>query len=67
MLFGVTNTPTAFIDLMNRVFYEYLEKFIIVFIDNILVYSKTREEHETHLRLAQERLQTKKLYGKFSK
>ena len=54
-------------ELMNRVFHDYLDKFIIVFIDDILVYSKTREDHETHLRLALERLQSKKLYAKFSK
>ena len=54
-------------ELMNRVFHDYLDKFIIVFIDDILVYSKTREDHETHLRLALERLQSEKLYAKFSK
>ena len=54
-------------ELMNRVFHDYLDKFIIVFIDDIMVYSKTREDHETHLRLALERLQSEKLYAKFSK
>ena len=54
-------------ELMNRVFHDYLDKFIIVFIDDILVYSKTREDHEMHLRLALERLQFEKLYAKFSK
>ena len=54
-------------ELMNRVFHDYLDKFIIVFIDDILVYSKTREDHETYLRLALERLQFEKLYAKFSK
>ena len=54
-------------ELMNRVFYDYLDKFIIVFIDDILVYLKAREDHETHLRLALERLQSEKLYAKFSK
>ncbi|GKD86051.1 putative reverse transcriptase domain-containing protein, partial [Tanacetum coccineum] len=49
MPFGLTNAPTVFIDLMNRVFHEYLDRFVIVFIDDILVYSKTREEHEDHL------------------
>ena len=67
MSFGLTNAPAAFMELMNRVFHDYLDKFIIVFIDDILVYSKTREDHETHLRLALERLQSKKLYAKFSK
>ncbi|KAL5542066.1 hypothetical protein UlMin_009776 [Ulmus minor] len=50
MPFGLTNAPAAFMDLMNRVFAQYLDKFIIVFIDDILVYSKTLEEHEEHLR-----------------
>ena len=67
MSFGLTNAPAAFMELMNRVFHDYLDKFIIVFIDDILVYSKTREDHETHLRLALERLQFEKLYAKFSK
>ena len=67
MSFGLTNVPAAFMELMNRVFHDYLDKFIIVFIDDILVYSKTREDHETHLRLALERLQSEKLYAKFSK
>nr|GEU98114.1 hypothetical protein [Tanacetum cinerariifolium] len=49
MPFGLTNAPPVFIDLMNRIFHKYLDKFIIVFIDDILVYSKTKEEHEEHL------------------
>ena len=67
MSFGLTNAPAAFIELMNRVSHDYLDKFIIVFIDDIFVYSKAREDHETHLRLALERLQSEKLYAKFSK
>ena len=67
MSFRLTNAPAAFMDLMNRVFHDYLDKFIIVFIDDILVYSKSSEDHETHLRLALERLQSEKLYAKFSK
>ena len=67
MLFGLTNAPVAFMELMNRVFHDYLDKFIIMFIDDILVYSKTRGDHETHLRLTLERLQSEKLYAKFSK
>ena len=51
MPFGLTNVPAAFRDLMNRVFSDYLDKFVIVFIDDILVYSKNHEEHEKHLKL----------------
>ena len=54
-------------DLMNRVFSDYLDKFVIVFIDDILIYSKSHEEHERHLRLVLERLRSEKLYAKFSK
>ena len=51
MPFGVTNAPGVFMDYMNRVFHPYLDSFVVVFIDDILVYSKTREEHEEHLRI----------------
>ncbi|GJV37492.1 putative reverse transcriptase domain-containing protein [Tanacetum coccineum] len=67
MPFGLTNAPAVFIDLMNRVCRLYLDKFVIVFIDDILVYSKTREDHEVHLRLLLELLRNEKLYAKFSK
>nr|GEU82419.1 putative reverse transcriptase domain-containing protein [Tanacetum cinerariifolium] len=67
MPFGLTNAPPVFMDLMNHVFHDYLDKFVIVFIDDILVYSKTREEHEDHLRIVLEILRQKKLYAKFSK
>nr|GEZ68518.1 putative reverse transcriptase domain-containing protein [Tanacetum cinerariifolium] len=67
MPFGLTNASAIFMDLMNRVFYEYLDKFVIVSIDDILVYSKTREEHEDHLRVVLEILHQKRLYAKFSK
>ncbi|XP_038972361.1 uncharacterized protein LOC120104745 [Phoenix dactylifera] len=67
MPFGLTNAPAAFMDLMNRVFKEFLDQFVIVFIDDILVYSKSKEEHEHHLRLVLQTLQEKKLHAKLSK
>ncbi|XP_062088884.1 uncharacterized protein LOC133795448 [Humulus lupulus] len=67
MPFGLTNAPAAFMDLMNRVFKDYLDKFVIVFIDDILVYSRSQEEHEEHLRLTLEKLKEKQLYAKFKK
>ncbi|GJS89668.1 putative reverse transcriptase domain-containing protein [Tanacetum coccineum] len=67
MPFGLTNAPKIFIDLMNRVCRPYLDKFVIVFIDNILIYSKTQEENVEHLRLVLEILKKEKLYAKFSK
>nr|GEZ28124.1 putative reverse transcriptase domain-containing protein [Tanacetum cinerariifolium] len=67
MPFGLTNALAVFMDLMNRVFHKYLDKFVIVFIDDILVFSKTREEHEDHLRIELEILHQKKLYAKYSK
>nr|GFB13728.1 putative reverse transcriptase domain-containing protein [Tanacetum cinerariifolium] len=66
MPFGLTNAPAVFMDLMNRVFYEFLDKFVIVFIDDILVFSKSKEEHEDHLRTVLQTLRQKKLYAKFS-
>nr|GFC97631.1 putative reverse transcriptase domain-containing protein [Tanacetum cinerariifolium] len=67
MPFGLTNDHAVFMDLMNRIFHEYLDKFVIVFINDILVYSKSEEEHEQHLRIVLEILRQKKLYAKFSK
>nr|GEY71847.1 putative reverse transcriptase domain-containing protein [Tanacetum cinerariifolium] len=67
MPFGLTNAPAVFMDLMNRVCRPYLENFVIVFIDDIPIYSKTRAEHVEHLRLVLELLKKEKLYAKFSK
>ena len=67
MSFGLTNAPVYFMYLMNKVFMEYLDKFVIVFIDDILVYSKNEEEHEEHLRLVLQKLREHQLYTKFSK
>ncbi|MDV3199485.1 MAG: reverse transcriptase domain-containing protein, partial [Sweet potato little leaf phytoplasma] len=67
MPFGLTNAPAVFMDLMNRVGKPYLDQFVIVFIDYILVYSKTETEHQQHLRLLLELLRREKLYAKFSK
>ncbi|GJV42849.1 putative reverse transcriptase domain-containing protein [Tanacetum coccineum] len=67
MPFGLTNTPAVFMDLMNRVCKPYLDKFVIVFIDDILIYSKDKKEHEEHLKAILELLKKEKLYAKFSK
>jgi hypothetical protein len=67
MSFGLTNAPTYFMYMMNKVFMEYLDKFIMVFIDDILVYSRNEEEHEGHLRLVLQTLRDHKLYAKLSK
>ena len=63
---GLTNAPTAFMDLMNRVIKPYLDQFVVVFIDDILVYSRTPEEHSSHLRDVLEALRKNELYAKLS-
>ena len=67
MSFGLTNAPAYFMYLMNKVFMEYLDKFVVVFIDDILVFSKTEEEHEQHLRMVLDKLREHQLYAKFRK
>jgi hypothetical protein len=67
MSFGLTNAPAYFMYLMNKVFMEYLDKFVVVFIDDILVYSKNEEEHEEYLRLVLQKLRDNQLYAKLSK
>ena len=67
MSFGLTNAPAYFMYLMNTVFMEFLDKFVVVFIDDILVFSKNEEEHAEHLRLVLQKLREHKLYAKRSK
>ena len=67
MSFGWTNAPAAFMDLMNRVFKPFLDRFVIAFIYDILVYSRSEEEHAMHLRLVLQTLREHQLYAKFSK
>ena len=67
MSFGLTNAPTAFMDLMNRVFQPYWDRFIIVFIDDILVYSGSPEEYSEHLRIVLKTLRERQLYAKLRK
>jgi hypothetical protein len=67
MSFGLTNALAYFMNLMNKVFMEYLDQFLVVFIDDILVYSQNEEAHEDHLRLVLQKLRDNQLYAKFSK
>jgi len=67
MPFGVTNAPGVFMEYMNRIFHTYLDRFVVVFIDDILIYSKSEKEHVEHLRIVLQVLKEKKLYAKLSK
>ena len=67
MSFGLTNAPATFSRLMNYIFMEYLDKFVVGYLDDILVYSKNKEEHDEHLQLVLEKLREHQLYAKFSK
>ena len=67
MPFGLTNAPAVFMDLMNRIFQPYLDQFVIVFIDDILIYSGNKEDHEENLRVFLQILRENQLYAKFSK
>ena len=67
MPFGLTNAPVAFMDLMHRVFQPYLDWFVVVFVDNILIYSQSEEKHEDHLRIVLQALRDHQVYAKFSK
>ena len=67
MSFGLTNAPIAFMDLMHRVFQPYLDRFVVVFMDDILIYSKSEEDHEGHLRIVLQALREHQLHAKFSK
>jgi hypothetical protein len=67
MSFGLTNAPAFFMNLMNNIFMNYLDKFVVVFIDDILVYSQSEEEHADHLRMVLQRLREHQLYAKLSK
>ena len=67
MPFGLTNALVAFMDLMHRVFQPYLDQFVVVFVDDILIYSQSKEEHEDHLWIVFQVLRDHKLYAKFSK
>ena len=67
MPFGLTNAPAIFMDLMNQIFHPYLDRFTVVFVDNILIYSPSEKAYEEHLRLALQLLREHKLYAKYEK
>ena len=66
MPFGLTNAPAAFMALMNKIFQPYMDQFVIMFIDDILIYSRNKEERGSHLRTVLQTLRDKKLYAKLS-
>ena len=65
--FGLTNAPSVFIDLMHRIFKSYLDQFVVVFIDDILVYSKSQEDHERHLRIVLQTMREHQFFAEFNK
>ena len=65
--YGLTNAPGVFMNLMNKLFMKYLDKFVVVFIDDILIFSKSKEEHAEHLRIVLQILRENQLYAKFNK
>ena len=67
MFFGLTNMPATFMDLMNSVFKDYLDMYVIIFIDDVIIYSRNKEDHASRLRIVLHSLKDKKLYVKFSK
>ena len=67
MPFGLMNAPVVFMDLMNHIFRPYLERFVVVFIDDILIYSRNESEHAEHLRIVLQTLRDKQLFAKFNK
>jgi hypothetical protein len=67
MSFGLTNAPAVFMNLMNNIFMDYLDKFVVVFIDDILIYSQSEEKHVDHLKMVLQRLREHQLYAKLSK
>jgi hypothetical protein len=67
MSFGLTNAPAYFMNLMNKVFMEYIDRFVVVFIDDILIYSKNDSDHEEHLWMVLQKLRDNQLYAKYSK
>jgi hypothetical protein len=67
MSFGLTNAPAYFMNLMNKVLMEYLDRFVVVFIDDILIYSKSDSDHEEHMRLMLQKLRDNQLYAKYNK